>query len=220
MVIVIGGEKGGTGKSTILSNIVVARAMSGKQVLIVDTDPQCSITGWAAIREESDIKPSISCIALRVNKGNVDEFTKKIESLAQKYDDIFIDTGGRDSVELRISMVLADMMLSPTQASQYDLWSLETLDNLTERAIKSNPKLKAYAVINRAPTNPSIKEIQEAKEVIQTFNIIKVLDISIKDRISHRKSIREGLSIAEYKPLDIKAKSEIIALYQELFIND
>ena len=39
MIILIGGEKGGTGKTTIATNLAALRAMAGRDVLLVDTDP-------------------------------------------------------------------------------------------------------------------------------------------------------------------------------------
>ena len=42
MVILIGGEKGGTGKTTIATNLAALRALAGHDVLLVDTDSQGS----------------------------------------------------------------------------------------------------------------------------------------------------------------------------------
>ena len=39
MIILIGGEKGGTGKTTIATNLSAMRALAGRDVLLVDTDP-------------------------------------------------------------------------------------------------------------------------------------------------------------------------------------
>ena len=56
-IILIGGEKGGTGKTTLAVNIAAARARDGHDVLLVDTDPQGSASYWAAAREEAGIEP-------------------------------------------------------------------------------------------------------------------------------------------------------------------
>lgn len=46
MIVLIGGEKGGTGKSTIATNLATIHALAGKDVLLLDTDSQASATFW------------------------------------------------------------------------------------------------------------------------------------------------------------------------------
>jgi len=217
MIVLFGGEKGGVGKSTLLSNLAVLRALSGREILLLDTDPQGSLAGWNAIRDENELEPSITCVQRSVKKDSIKAFIREVRKLEEKYDDIFIDAGGRDSVELRSAMVVADIMLSPIQASQYDLWSLERLDELVQEASPSNLELKAYTVINRVSTNPSVKEAEEAMELLAEFPNLCTLKTTLKDRISFRKSVREGKSVLEFLPKDKKAITEIKELYKELF---
>ena len=53
--------------------------------------------------------------------------------MAAKYRDIVIDAGGRDSVELRAAMTVADALYIPIQASQFDVWTLDQM-NMPRRA--------------------------------------------------------------------------------------
>ena len=43
-VIAVVNQKGGTGKTTTCENLGVGLAKAGKKVLLVDTDPQASLT--------------------------------------------------------------------------------------------------------------------------------------------------------------------------------
>jgi cellulose biosynthesis protein BcsQ len=47
MIIVIGGEKGGTGKTTLATNLAAKRALAGRDVLLIDTDAQDILTDFA-----------------------------------------------------------------------------------------------------------------------------------------------------------------------------
>lgn len=59
-VIAVVNQKGGTGKTTTCENLGVGLAKAGKKVLLVDTDPQASLTISLGYPRPDDIKPSIS----------------------------------------------------------------------------------------------------------------------------------------------------------------
>ena len=211
-VILIGGEKGGTGKTTVAVNLAAARARAGHDVLLVDTDPQGSASYWAAARDEKGIEPRIA---------SVQKFGKTLASelrdLSNRYEDIIVDAGGRDSVELRSGLVVADRAYVPIQASQFDVWTLDQMDSLVSQAHGINPDLKVYVVINRASPNPMVGEAREAKELLQEFENLELTTSIIRDRIAYRKAARDGMAVAEFPQRDPKATAEIDLLYQEIY---
>ena len=60
MIVLIGGEKGGTGKSTISTNLSVMRVLEKRDVLLYDLDPQRTSTFWASRRDENSVEPRIA----------------------------------------------------------------------------------------------------------------------------------------------------------------
>ena len=95
-IILIGGEKGGTGKTTLAVNLAARRALQGRDVLVIDTDIQASASYWAQTRDETAVTPRVACIQ-KFGKG----LQTEVRDLATRYQDLVIDAGGRDSVELR-----------------------------------------------------------------------------------------------------------------------
>lgn len=211
MIIVIGGEKGGTGKTTVATNLSAKLISSGEDVLIVDTDKQGSASAWSSIRDDQENVSPIPCIQ---KFGN--SIASALTDLKKRYNTIIIDAGGRDSVELRAAMTVAEKLYIPIQASQFDVWTLSTMDKLVEQAKGFNPDLNAYVIINRASSNPSVSEASETKEVFSDFDYLRLADTLLKDRIAYRKAARCGLSVFELPSADLKAADEINSLYEEV----
>ena len=128
-VVLFGGEKGGTGKTTLATNMAAMLALAGRDVLLLDTDRQGTASFWATVREEADVAPQISCVQ-KFSKG----LATQIRDLAGRYDEIVIDAGGRDSMELRYALGVADRAYVPVQPFQFDIWTLQQMEELVEMA--------------------------------------------------------------------------------------
>jgi chromosome partitioning protein len=213
MIVLVGGEKGGTGKTTIATNLAAKRALAGRDVLLLDTDPQGSANYWAQSRDESEAKPRRVACLQKFGKG----LQAEVHDLARRYEDIVIDAGGRDSIELRAALVVSNKAYIPIQPSQFDIWTLDRMDELVSSAHGFNPDLKAWVFISRVSTNPSVHESQDAQEILADFSNLTLSGVAIRDRIAYRKAARDGLCVDELKPKDIKASEEMEALYVEVF---
>ncbi len=212
MIILVGGEKGGPGKTTIATNLAAMRTSEIEDVLLIDTDKQPTSSYWCSLREDKGITPRVSSIQ-KYDKA----VRTEILELKRKYTDIIIDAGGRDSPELRGALLVCDKAIFPLRPSQFDLWTIGRLHSLVETASEINEKLKAFVVINQASPNPAVKEADEMRAFIDEFDNIKMLNSVICERISFRRSALHGMSVSEYKPEDLKAIEEITNLYKEIF---
>ena len=57
MIIIAGGIKGGSGKTTVATNLAVIRAGEGHDVLLVDADDQETATDFTNLRNEQEGMP-------------------------------------------------------------------------------------------------------------------------------------------------------------------
>lgn len=212
MILLVGSEKGGTGKTTIAVNLAALRASRGRDVLLIDTDPQGSASYWVQTRDEAGIAPRVACIQ-KFGKG----LQQEVGDLARRYQDIIIDAGGRDSIELRAAMVVADVVLIPVQASQFDLWTLQRMSDLIGQAHGFNPNLKPMVILSRAVTNKAVADTSEAAEHIREVDNLPLCVSVVRDRISYRRAASNGQGVIEYAPIDQKAKLEVESLYNEVY---
>ena len=208
MIVLLGGEKGGTGKSTMATNLAVAHLINGKDVILVDADKQASSADWAALRDENEITPRVPYVQKLGKKLHVE-----IQDLEKRYGTVIVDCGGRDSIELRSAMLVANTL----KPSQFDAWTLENNSPVVEQAQLINPNLKVDIFINQASPNPRIKEVQEIQGYIQDFPELNLAKTVIKDRIAFRKAASAGKTVLELG--DEKAIRELIHLYKEIFDN-
>src|SRR4051812_7403522 len=147
MILVVGGIKGGVGKSTLASNLAVLAAREGRDVLLVDGDSQETTLTWAAARGEREgvSTDRVTTVAL-IGKGVRDELRR----LRPKYDTIVIDAGARDTTTQRSALTIADIVLLPFAPRGPDLWTIDAAVELVNDCRAVNEGLRALALVNRA----------------------------------------------------------------------
>ncbi|MEZ4682111.1 MAG: hypothetical protein R2932_48685 [Caldilineaceae bacterium] len=195
------------------TNLAALHVAKGHDTLLVDTDKQGSASAWAATRDATEL-PHVPSIQ-KFGKS----LTTELKGLAKKYDDIFVDAGGRDSIELRAALLAADKVYIPLIPSQIDVWTLGLMQRLIEEGQLYNPSLKAHFIISRASTNPSVTEVEEVMEAINDIEGIPLCHTVIRERIAYRKAPRNGMGVTELTGADRdgKANTELKALYKEIF---
>lgn len=186
MIILFGSEKGGTGKTTLATNFAALMVSNGNDVLLIDTDKQGSASTWCELRDENKDVKRVSCIQ-KFGLGLAND----IRDLARRYSHIIIDAGGRDNVEFRVAMSVADKIFIPLHASQFDIWTLASMDNLLNLIKAVNPNLKAFVVINKASTHPCSSEAKDMLELSNDLVHIQILSHPIRDRVAYRKAAHE-----------------------------
>lgn len=211
MIITVGGTKGGGGKTTIATNLAVMRANQGHDVLLIDADDQGTASNFTSLRH-SNLESGAGYTSVRLLG---EEIIHSYRSLREKYEDIIIDAGGRDTDSHRAGLGIADVALIPFQPSSFDVWELGKASKVVRESRVLNPNLQAYTLINMA--DPRGTDNDAAAEYAEDIEGLKFIPVPIVTRKSFRRAAAQGLSVTELKPQDLKAVEEIQALYDFTF---
>lgn len=207
-IVMFGGEKGGAGKSTTAVNVAVYLATQGYDVMLLDGDKQPSASKFITRRNEAGYTPTIH------NTQKLGDIFHTARDLADRYDFVVIDAGGRDSKELRTGLVATDLLYTPLRASQLDVETLPVVDELVSLARGMNPGLQARILLCMVPSTSINTEMAEAKKLFGNFPDLPVSDCYIADYKIYRDAAELGKGVVEMK--NQKAKAEIQLLGQEL----
>jgi chromosome partitioning protein len=145
-LIVLGNEKGGSGKSTTAMHIAVGLLKAGQRVATIDLDSrQKTFTHYIDNRRENarraglDLEiPTHFCIArgegVRVDENEAAEFgnfAAAIDVVEHAYDFVVIDSPGNDTYLMRLAHSMADTLITPLNDSFLDFDVLGAVDATT-----------------------------------------------------------------------------------------
>lgn len=212
MIITTGGIKGGSGKTTVSTNFAVYLSSKGRDVLFIDADDQESAYQFSMQRESVRGEGGTGYTTIRQKNKEV---RTEVLKLTGKFDDIVIDTGGRDTASQRAALSVTDVYLVPFYPRGVDAWTLPEVEKLVSEMQDSNRNLKAFSFINRADFQSA--DNREVAQFLQESEVIKYVETPLINRKAFSNATTAGLGILEYKPIDLKAQSEFMALYNELF---
>ncbi len=214
MLVAVLGEKGGTGKTTLATNLAGFRASAGQQVLLVDADRQGSASYWAHKRQTT-AHPAVTCVP---KFGRA--LGRDLRALAPRYDDIIVDVAAGDSPDLEAVLRLAARVLIPVQPAGLDVWTLGLLEARVAEAQAVNPTLVAFVILNRASTNRRDRDTHEAQQAIAACRHLQVAAVVLHERVAVKRATPAGLSVQEYLPRDPKAIQELAQVYQLAFAEE
>lgn len=121
---------------------------------VVDADDQETSVDFTALRREKHpASPAYTCVKLAgaAVRGEV-------MRLADCFEDVLIDTGGRDTSSQRAALSVADVLLMPFIPRSFDLWSLEQAAALVEEISRLRPdwlvRIRIFTVQHQTTGGP------------------------------------------------------------------
>ncbi len=217
-LIVVGNEKGGSGKTTIAMHVAVALLKEGQRVGTIDLDSnQKSLTHyieyrgiWAkhrGIELETPIHRHISrAEGAKLDENEAEElaaFEAVIAGFGQSVDFLVIDTPAHDCYLMRLAHLAADTLLTPLNDSFLDFGTLASIDPVTHEITDTGH----YAAM-----------VVGARQQRRSFDHSHINWLVICNRFSLRRLVDDGLDRLAmrlgFRPLEGCAERR---LYRELF---
>lgn len=206
-IIVIAHQKGGTGKSTIGSNLGVelSKIFPTK---IIDLDIQKSLTAFTGYRKQKLAQELELLHTPKDTKGLMDLMNKHTKGI------LLIDTGGYDADLQRIAIIGADLIITPVSDSPMELHGLTVFMDTLNELKKAKKALVAHVLFNRIHRFANIKIINLKNDISKLDNF-KVFDTVIRNLKPFEDAFFEGKSVVEYDP-NHQASMEIKLLVEEI----
>jgi chromosome partitioning protein len=203
-VFTVAQQKGGAGKTTLVAHLAVAWTALGKQVAVLDIDPQQSLTTWYHVRAETIGDAGAGLLANQVQGWRV---AAEVERLARHHDIVLVDSPPHAQTEARVAVRAAHRVLVPVQPSPMDVWATKPTLRLA-----AEEKRPAVVVLNRVPPRANLTDEMRAA---LTDAGAEIAEATLGNRVVFASALAEGRAVGEVQPSS-RATREIRALAKEL----
>jgi chromosome partitioning protein len=213
MILCVAHIKGGVGKTLVATSIAAVLAQRGRDVLLIDADDQASAATFAQIRAELAGLAAFTTVQLY---GAA--IRQQMKPLREKYAEIVIDVGGRDTGSLRAALTVAHKVALPFLPRSVDLWAGAKIAALVREARELNEGMRAYAFLNMADSQG--RDNADAFEALQAMAGITPLPLAMVRRKAFPNAFSGGLCVTEQTPRDAKAVEELLAVVDALYAQE
>lgn len=200
-ILVLASQKGGAGKTTLAAHLAVAAEQAGAgPAVLLDTDPQGSLSAWWNSREAET--PALASATLA-------ELPAKLAGLAEAgFKLAVIDTPPAITAAIRDVVKLADLVLIPTRPSPHDLRAVGSTVDIAQETGRPF----AFAVTQAKPT---------ARLTVQAVAALSahgaVAPAIVHDRVDYAASMVDGRTVqeADSKSRSAEEVAQLFAFVQE-----
>jgi chromosome partitioning protein len=196
-------EKGGSGKSTVATNMATALHRRGLNVVLVDADPQGTARDW---RDKSPAGINLPPVVAM-------DRPQMLSSLGSlNADFIIIDTPAKAEEMSASAIRYTDLALVVIQPSGADIWACAPTVKMLKAKVNIGGKIDVAFLTNRTIQNTKLaREIEDGDWNGYDFN---QLTSTLSNRTVYAQALTDGLSVFDYKNQD--AINDINKLIAEL----
>lgn len=203
--------KGGTGRSTLATNLAGELSKVGEVVLLDADMPQATAASWAALRQQAGRdRDLVTGLTADTAEGHR-ELISKIEEAKKAADYIVIDGAPRLAEVSRAMLVMADLVLVPVGASAAEIWATQDLRTLLQEAGKVK-RINARLVWTRL--RPATRLAKDLTERATKELGLRALSTALSLRVAYIEALGAGLTAAELA--DQEARQEVETLVAEV----
>jgi cellulose biosynthesis protein BcsQ len=185
-VLAFASRKGGSGKSTLAAHLAAHVHRPSRQCLLIDDDPQGSLTLWNKLREND-------ALPLKTAKRGIADILKTAKR--DGFEWVFSDTPPNMSTSVADAIHAATLVIIPCRPGVFDLDAVQETINLARRL-----RTPYAVVINGAP--PKREEVESlsvtfARERLEKLKI-PVWGGQITQRTNFSLALAHGEGAKEY----------------------
>lgn len=198
-------EKGGTGKSTLATNLASAFARRGRRVILVDADTQGTARDWR------NASPSDADLPTVVPLDRPQVLKTALRSLPA--DVVVIDAPGSAGDMTASVVAVSDVALVVLAPSAGDAWASVSAIKLIENVRALGRDVHAGFLLNRVDARTNMAKFFQAGEWREQYPI-DCLAAGVRYRASFVNALGMGVSV--FETADKQAQQDVLDVIDEL----